>query len=88
MIVKRKCIVTGKIVPTNNLIRFVLLKNGDILFEKDKKILGRGAYCINDNETIEVLFKRKILNKSFKKNISHEKYEILKKEVEEYVIKK
>lgn len=88
MIIKRKCIVTGKIVPIDNLIRFVLLKSGDIVFEKDKKILGRGAYCLNSNEAIEVLFRKKILNKSFKKNISHEKYESLKKEVEDYVIKR
>lgn len=84
----RKCIVTNKIVPVNQLIRFVLLKNGVIMFEKDEKILGRGAYCLKNIETIELLFKKKSLNKAFKKNIPQETYNALRKEVEEYVKKK
>lgn len=85
--VTRKCIVTGKIVPINQLIRFVLLKNQLIVLEKDKKILGRGAYCLNQEEVINELFRRRILNKSFKRNILPEVYEHLRKEVDEYVKK-
>lgn len=85
--ITRKCIVTGKIVPTNELIRFVLLKDQTIVLQKDQKILGRGAYCLNQEEVINELFKRKILNKSFKRNILTEVYENLRKEVDEYVKK-
>lgn len=81
----RKCIVTSEIVPINNLIRFVLLKNGEIKLQKESKIYGRGAYCKNDNEIINILFERKLLNKSFKTNINPIVYKELRKEVEEYV---
>ncbi len=85
--ISRKCIVTGKITPIDNLIRFVLTKDGQIHLEKDKKIYGRGAYCLKDKDTIELLFKKRVLNKSFKRNISQEVYESLRKEVIDYVKK-
>ncbi len=85
--ITRKCIITGKIVPVNNLIRFVLCKNGSIKLQTSKKIWGRGAYCLKDEEVIETLFKKRTLNKSFKRNISTEIYNELRKEVDEYVKK-
>ena len=75
--ISRKCIVTGKILPINQLIKFVLLK--------DKKIYGRGAYCTNDPKIIDDLFKKKYLNKSFKQNILPEIYNQLREEVDKYV---
>lgn len=83
----RKCIVTNTILPVEQLIRFVLLKNGTIVFQKNKKIQGRGAYCLNDANVIDQLFKKKLLNRSFKMNISNNIYEKLRKEVNEYVKK-
>lgn len=83
--ISRKCIVTGKIVPINQLIRFVIKKDGSILLEKKEKIYGRGAYCLKDKSIIDELFKRRILNKSFKTNISSQIYDELRKEVDEYV---
>lgn len=82
---KRKCIVTSQILPVDQLIKFVMLKNGNILLEKEKKIYGRGAYCKKDIEIIKVLFDRKLLNKSFKTNVSSNLYKELRKEVEDYV---
>lgn len=83
--IKRKCIVSNKIVPTTDLIRFVLLKNGNIVLEKNEKILGRGAYCLNQKDTIDKLFLKKMLNRSFKMNIPKNVYLELQKEVEKYV---
>lgn len=83
----RKCIVTSKILPVDRLIKFVLSKDGIIKLEKDKKLLGRGAYCIKDEQIINILFERKLLNKSFKTNINMQTYNELKKEVDEYVKK-
>ena len=85
--ISRKCIVTGKIVSIDNLLRFVLSKDGTIKLQKEKKILGRGAYCLKDDEVIETLFKKRTLNKSFKTNIPIETYNELRKEVDEYVKK-
>ena len=83
--ISRKCIVTGKILPINQLIKFVLLKDKTIVLEKDKKIYGRGAYCTNDPKIIDDLFKKKYLNKSFKQNILPEIYNQLREEVDKYV---
>lgn len=85
--ITRKCIVTGKISPINELIRFVLKKDGTIHLEKNEKILGRGAYCLKDDEVIDILFKKKFLNKTFKRNVPLNVYEQLRKEVDEYVKK-
>lgn len=84
-IITRKCVVTGKVYPIEQLIRFVLKKDGNIYLEKNIKIHGRGAYCLKNEEAIEELFKKRRLNKSFKTNISHNIYDQLRKEVEEYV---
>ncbi len=86
-IVSRKCIVTGQIIPIEKLIRFVLLEDGTIALEKDKKIYGRGSYCLKNEETINELFKRKLLNRSFKRNIPIDTYNELRKDVNEYVKK-
>ena len=83
----RKCIVTNQILPVDQLIRFVKTKDGLIKVEKKTILLGRGAYCLNNLESINELFKKKLLNRSFKTNISNEVYEKLKKEVEDYVKK-
>lgn len=87
MYYSRKCIVSNQIYPVEKLIRFVKLQDGKIVVQFDQKIAGRGAYCLNDPLIIEQLFKRKLLNHSFKTNISNEVYLKLKEEVEVYVKK-
>lgn len=86
--VSRKCVVTGKILPTDQLIRFVLINKEKVVLEKNEKILGRGAYCLKEEKVIDELFKRRILNKSFKRNILPEVYNSLRKDVDEYVKEK
>lgn len=86
-IIKRKCIVTNEILPVDQLVRFVLQKNGKIFLQKDKKIQGRGAYCKKDKEIIEIMFNKRILNRSFKFNISNVVYDELRKEVDNNVKK-
>lgn len=83
--ISRKCIVTGKILPINQLIKFVLLRDKTIVLEKNEKIYGRGAYCTNDPIIIDELFKKKYLNKSFKQNVLPEIYNQLREEVDKYV---
>lgn len=81
-IYNRKCIVTNQILPINELIKFVLLKDGTIILDREKKIQGRGAYCKNDFQVINILFDKRLLNRSFKKSIPINTYEQLRKEVE------
>lgn len=87
MAIKRKCIVTNEIFPIEQLIRFVLKKDGKIYLQTNEKIQGRGAYCKNKKEIIDILFLKKVLNRSFKFNIPNVVYDELRKDVDKYVKK-
>lgn len=82
--VKRKCVVTNEIVPTNELLRFVLTPEKEIKYDHYHKMNGRGAYVKNDLEIINDFFNKKRLNKSFKRNIPNQTYIELRQEVEKY----
>ncbi len=43
----RKCVLTGKILPKSELLRFVLLKDGTVLPDFNKKLDGHGFYLSN-----------------------------------------
>ncbi|RMA77574.1 hypothetical protein JN00_0425 [Metamycoplasma subdolum] len=79
--IERKSISNNTKYTLDKLIRFVKQKDGKILFDIDQKLGGRGAYCLNDEENIEILFRKKLLNKAFKQNISQEVYDNLRNEV-------
>lgn len=80
-IIERKSIVDGQIYSISQMIRFAKSKDGKIKFDPDNKAKGRGAYCLNNISQLDILFKRKLLNKSFKQNISQEQYEEIRNEV-------
>ncbi|WP_033160788.1 YlxR family protein [[Mycoplasma] collis] len=77
----RKCIVTNQILPVENLLRFSINKEKKISVDFNKKLLGRGAYVENKKEVIELLFKKKLLNKAFKNNFTKEEYQNLMEEI-------
>ena len=79
--IERKSIVDGNIYPIAELVRFSKSKEGKISFDPSHSKKGRGAYCQNNISEIDILFKRKLLNKSFKQNITQEQYDELKNEV-------
>ncbi|VEU59822.1 YlxR family protein [Mesomycoplasma neurolyticum] len=78
---KRKCIVTNNIISIDELLRFSINKNKEISVDFHKNLPGRGAYVTNKKEIIEILFKKKLLNKAFKNNIPKEKYAKLMEEI-------
>ncbi|MDK2819606.1 MAG: YlxR family protein [Mycoplasmataceae bacterium] len=80
----RKCIVTNQILNINQMIRIVKDKNGLFFFDNERKIQGRGAYVLDDIDKIYLMLKKKLLNKTFKSNISNSVYIMLKQEVEKY----
>ena len=45
-IINRKCVITRKIYPKDNLLRVVRLPNGDIVFDEKQNKLGRGLQVI------------------------------------------
>lgn len=75
----RMCVACKESKPKKDLIRIV--KNEEtFLIDKTGKLNGRGSYICNNEECINILLKRKILNKVFKINISQDIYDKLKEQ--------
>ena len=51
----RKCVITGEIKPKSELLRFVLLKDGTVIPDFNKKIAGHGFYISNSKTLLEKL---------------------------------
>ncbi|HBO48932.1 MAG TPA: DUF448 domain-containing protein [Clostridiales bacterium] len=73
----RTCIACKECKPKKELIRIVKTDEG-FKFDKTGKLNGRGAYICNDSKCRELLFKNKLLNKTFKCNVSSDEYNSLK----------
>ena len=73
----RTCIACKESKPKKELIRIVKTDEG-FKFDKTGKLNGRGAYICNDSKCRELLFKNKLLNKTFKCNVSSDEYNSLK----------
>ena len=84
-IISRKSIVDGQIYPISELIRFAKLKNGEVHFDPESNLKGKGAYCLNNISQLDILSKRKLLNKTFRHNIDIEMYNTIKSEVDEWI---
>lgn len=66
----RKCIVTGKILPKAELLRFVVLSDGQMLPDFNKKIGGKGIYLSNSKTLLTGLtLKKNPLNKILHTNV-------------------
>ncbi|AHH45160.1 YlxR family protein [Mesomycoplasma bovoculi] len=80
----RKCIVCQQVLHVTKLLRFVY-KNKQVSIDdlsQNSKISGRGAYVCKQEDQIALLFKKRLLNRSFKTKINSEIYEQLLVEVE------
>lgn len=73
----RTCIACKECKPKKELIRIVKTDEG-FKFDMTGKLNGRGAYICNDTKCRELLFKNKLLNKTFKCNVNQEEYNSLK----------
>lgn len=83
----RKSIVDSQIYDVNLMVRFAKNKDNEISFDPYLEKPGRGAYCLNNIEQIDTVFKKKLLNRAFRQNISLDVYDSIRKEVEEWVNK-
>ncbi|ADE19862.1 conserved hypothetical protein [Mycoplasma crocodyli MP145] len=85
----RKCVVTNKIFPIDELIRFDYNKiENKVTLDLEKNKKGRGCYLLNNQELWTIFFSKKCLNRSFKTNLSSKDYEVLYKELEEVLWRK
>lgn len=82
----RQCAVQKKMMPRTELFRIVRTKRGNVFFDPEYKIFGRGIHFARDEKIIQKFFhpkKRGMVSHFLKMNIVPENFEELKKEVEE-----
>lgn len=77
----RTCIACKECKPKKELVRIVRNDNGFAL-DKTGKLNGRGAYICNKPECFDLLIRNKLLNKTFKTNVSQDDYNKIKEEYE------
>lgn len=83
--VVRQCSVQKKLFPRKELFRIVRTKRGNVLFDPEYKIFGRGIHFHKSRENIQKFFhpkKRGMVSHFLKINILPEKFKEMKKEVE------
>ena len=73
----RMCIACRGLFDKKDLRRIVRTPEGDVRFDPTGKAAGRGAYICGDPECLKKIVKNRLLNKSFKVNVSQEAYESL-----------
>ena len=81
-IITRKCIVTNKVYPRDNLLRVSKSKDGTINVDPSYLAPGRGAYILKSKEVILKAKDKNILAKVFKCQIDLSIYDLLLKEVD------
>lgn len=59
----RKCVLTGEVKPKEGLLRFILLRDGTVLPDFNKKLDGHGFYISNSKKLLEGLVAKNQLNK-------------------------
>jgi predicted RNA-binding protein YlxR (DUF448 family) len=73
----RMCIACKNSKPKQELFRIVKFEDKFNLDLKCK-LNGRGAYICNNNSCVQNTIKNKLLNKSFRQNVSNDVYDLLK----------
>lgn len=73
---QRKCIACRQSKQQNEMLRIARI-NGNYQIDVNQKLGGRGSYVCFDNNCINLVLKKKILNKVFKTNVPNDIYEIL-----------
>ena len=82
--INRMCAITRKILPRTELFRLVRTKDGNIFFDKNYNIPGRGIHFSKDPKIVAKFFdpqKRGMVAHMLKVRISGEKMEEMEKEV-------
>lgn len=77
---ERMCIVTRAKKPKSELIRLVSL-DGKIIVDHRQKLQARGVWVSKDPAILDKLIKSKALNRAFKREVSPETYEELKRSI-------
>ena len=76
----RMCAGCRQMSGKSELIRIVL-KDGNLFIDDEKKILSRGIYLCKNNECIQMSKKRKVFSNLLKNKVPDEFYEELENRV-------
>ena len=77
----RMCIACREMKDKRQLIRIVKNKDNEIFIDSTGKKNGRGAYICKNETCISKMQKQKLLNKTFKTNVSDEIYSQIKEQI-------
>ncbi|WP_025897511.1 RNA-binding protein [Sneathiella glossodoripedis] len=65
----RKCIVTGEVLPKDDLFRFVVSPDGMLVFDHQKSLPGRGIWIRRPKKYIELAIRKGLFSRSAKQKI-------------------
>lgn len=65
----RKCIVTGQVKEKDELLRFTLTPDNQIIPDFKKKLPGRGFYVTNSKTALQKAVEKNLFAKAVKKNV-------------------
>lgn len=74
-ILQRTCIGCNKKKNKNDLLKIVKNKEGNITVDKNYKMQGRGAYICKNIDCLDIIIKKKKLEKNFLCKIETNIYE-------------
>ncbi len=77
----RKCICCNDRKPQNELIRLVLDNGNEVKLNQKKILFGKGAYICNSEKCFDILIKKSVLSRAFRKNVSQKEHEKLRGEL-------
>lgn len=72
----RRCVACRQSKHQNDMLRLSRI-NGEIVFDYENRLGGRGAYVCKNEDCIKLAIKKRLFNRSFKSNIPIEVYENL-----------
>ena len=70
---ERTCIACRKKNNQNEMIRISKI-NGVVAVEKSHSAFGRGAYICKNKDCVDLVIKKRLLNRAFKSNLDLEVY--------------
>ncbi|TDO20464.1 hypothetical protein EI74_0292 [Mycoplasma testudineum] len=82
-IINRKCVLTNKIMPRENMYRIVKFNN-QIYLDLTYKAKGRGLYISKSEYNFDTFYKKRVLNRAFRINVENSVYNKIGEEVENY----
>ena len=67
--VERKCIVTGEVKEKDDLLRFTLTPDGEVIPDLKKKLPGKGVYVSNSRDALQTAASKNSFTKAFKRKV-------------------